>query len=252
MRTFLVAALLFAANAVAATGERAFGPGELSTYAVSYLGLPAGEAQILVGAPTEQHGPDVWPIVCTARSTNLATTLRIRDKFVTWWDDKNNRTLGNDFFADEFHTRRRTSIRFEPAGKAQVTRRLEDQPVRESEWDVEPGTLDVAAAAMALRNTPLELDKQVQFPVFTGNRNMVMKARVLGKETLETALGAREVWKLGVTTEFAGKLAGKKDMLLYLSADRAQLPVKIDAELTLGKVTIELVKHEQVALQGEP
>lgn len=246
MRSSVLAAVLTATAALGAPAERAFGPGELATYSVSYLGLPAGEAQIMVGNPTEQLGPHVWPIVCTARSTNLATTLRIRDKFVTWWDDKNMRTLGNELFADEFHTRRHTSIQFgNPEGKAQVTRRHEDQPVRESEWDVEEGTMDVAAAAMALRNTPLALDKVVSFPVFTGNRNMVMRAKVVAKEKLDTALGEKEAWKLTVSSDFSGKLAGKKDMTLYLSADKNQVPLKVDAEFLLGSVTMELVKYQQ-------
>lgn len=252
MRSVVVSALLASASASTATQERAFAPGELATYEVTYLGMAAGEAQIMVGLPTEQHGPHVWPIVCTAKSTNLANTLRIRDKFVTWWDDKNNRTLGNDLFADEFHKRRHTTIKFLPEeGKALVTRRPEGQPVRESEWEIEPGTLDVAAAAMALRNTPLAHGKQAQFPVFTGSRKMVMTARVVGKETLETALGPKETWKLTVSSDFSGKLAGKRDMLLWLSADRAQVPVKVDADFLLGSVTIDLVKYQPGLHRGE-
>jgi Protein of unknown function (DUF3108) len=245
MRSLVLTAVLTSTIALGAEAQRAFGPGELATYAVSYLGLPAGEAQVMVGNPTEQHGPDVWPIVCTAKSTNLATTLRIRDKFVTWWDDKNMRTLGNELFADEFHTRRHTSIRFgTPEGTAQVTRRHEDQPARESEWDVEQGTMDVAAAAMVLRNTPLAVDTVVSVPVFTGNRNMVMRAKVVAKEKLDTALGEKEAWKLSVTSDFAGKLAGKRDMTLYLSADTSRVPLKVDAEFLLGNVTMELVKYQ--------
>jgi hypothetical protein len=247
MRPFALAAFLVSAPVLSATAERAFGPGEQAFYSVTWHGLTAGEAVIAVGPPTPQRGPDVWPIVCTAKTTNLGSTLAIKDKFVTWWDDKNNRTLGNDLFADEFHKRRHESIVFHPDGRAQVTRRLEGQPIRESEWEVQPGSLDVAAAAMALRNTPLEMGKQVQFPVFTGTRNVVMKATVLGKEKLNTALGPKDTWKLSVQTEFSGKLANKNPLILHLSADQNQVPVKVDAEFALGTVSINLVRYEQGA-----
>lgn len=243
MKSLTLSALLFAAPSLAADTLRAFGPGEQSTYKVTWLGMPAGEAQITVGAATAVDGKTVWPIVCTARTTAIARVYPIQDKFVSWWHDESGSTMGYDFWANEARKRRHEKIRFGPDGKAQVTRQLEGQPLRESEWDVEQGTLDIAAAAMALRRVPLSDGAQVQFPVFLGNRNVVMQAQVVGKEKLDTALGETEAWKLEITTGFGGKLAGKRELLLYLSADQRQVPVKIDAEFVLGNILVDLVGY---------
>ena len=51
---------------------QAFGPGEQTSYEVTWLGVPTGTAQVTVGWKMEQFGQPVWPILCVGETSALA------------------------------------------------------------------------------------------------------------------------------------------------------------------------------------
>ncbi|MHB8875589.1 MAG: DUF3108 domain-containing protein [Myxococcaceae bacterium] len=241
-----VMVLMTASRARAQNGTRrgeAFGPGEQSTYNVVYLGLSAGTAQVTVGTEMKQWGKEVWPIVATVKSESLVDFYPIRDRFVTYWDDRQQRTLGSDLFADENHKKRRQRIRLD-GPEAQVTRQKEGAEAQETSHEVPQQTMDMAAVAFALRNKPLKVGDEYALPVFTGVKLFDLEAKVEGVEKLQTVLGSREVVRVRVTTQFSGKLAAKRDMIAYFTNDSRHVPVKIEADFLLGTVVGELTRYE--------
>lgn len=240
----LAATVAFVGAARAETAS-AFGPGEQSTYQISYLGVVAGTAQITVGAETTQFGQQVLPIVTVARSQSVVDLFPIRDKFVTYWDHKSERCIGSDLYADENGTRRRQRIKVDHAtGRATVVKQKEGGDEKTSTMDVDPGVVDIASAAFALRNTPLEVGRVYELPVFTGQRTFTLRATVESKQQLATKLGNKDVFKLRVQTGFSGKFESKRDLFAYLTADDAHVPVRIDAEFALGTITAELTDYK--------
>ena len=115
----------------------------------------------------------------------------------------------------------------------------------ENNQEVLEGALDVAGATFALRNRTLEVGREYAYPVFTGSKSFMMKARVEGKEVLSTAQGRQEVFRLRVYTEFSGSLASKRDTVAWLTSDARHLPVRIEAELSLGSIVAELQDYQQ-------
>jgi len=223
----------------------AFGPGEQSTYRVQYLGMEAGTAQITVGFETKQWGTPVLPIVTMARSSSALDFYPIRDKFVTYWDPVGDRSLGSDLFADENRSRRRVRIKLDhDAGKATVMKQKEGGSENTSTHEVESGTMDVAAATFALRNKPLEVGRTFDLPIFTGSRKFTMKAIVESKETVATALGPKETFKVRVRAGFGGKFESKRDMFAWITTDDARVPVRVEAEFILGTVRAELSDYK--------
>ena len=239
---------LLGAGAASAQGTAvsAFGPGEQASYRVHYLGMTAGSAQVTVGAPMRQWGKDVWPIVSLAKSDAVAGVWPVKDKYVTYWDFNSQRVLGSDMHEDQNHKRRRVRVKLNDDGRsAQVVRQKEGEPASENNHEVLEGALDVAGATFALRNRPLEVGHEYAYPVFTGSKNFTMKARVEGKEMLSTSQGRQEVYRLRVYTEFSGSLASKRDMVAWLTSDARHLPVRIEAELSLGSIVAELQDYQQ-------
>ena len=85
----------------------AFGPGEQIIYKVSWLGLPAGTADVTVGVETPEH-PGTLPIVTNGRSDLVI--YPIRNKIISWWDPASGRSRGLEMYQDENHKRRRVRI----------------------------------------------------------------------------------------------------------------------------------------------
>jgi hypothetical protein len=71
-----------------------------------------------------------------------------------------------------------------------------------------------------------------------------LKAKVEGVETVKTLFGNREAFRLRVYTQFSGKLAARRDMWFYYSTDEARLPLRIEAELALGRIVAELTDYK--------
>ena len=236
--------LLIAGSALAAGPVSVFGPGEQTTYEVRYMGIRAGRAELTVGWDMEQFGHQVWPIVCAAETTDLAAIYPIKDRFITYWDPLQRRTLGADFYVREnkFRVKERYLYDFD-AGQATVTRESPGWPTTERHFDIEQGTVDLAAAGFSLRNVPLVAGEVHELPIFTGVKLFKMKATVVGRERLSTAFGELEVYRVTVNGDFSGKLATQGLMTLFYTADEKQLPVLAEAKLLLGQVRIEAVKY---------
>jgi hypothetical protein len=241
----LVVAAALAGPSALAESTSAFGPGEQSTYRVHYLGLEAGTAQITVGTETKQWGTSVLPIVTFARSSSALAFYPIRDRFVTYWDPASDRSVGSDLFADENRSRRRLRIKLDhQAGKAMVVKQKEGEAERTSTHDVERGTFDIAAATFALRNKPLAVGRSFEMPIFTGAQKFTLKATVESMETIPTALGKRETYRVRVQTAFGGKLESKRDLVAWFTTDEARVPVRVDAEFVLGTLRAELADYK--------
>ena len=253
--TLLCAGVVGAQNA-AAPAQSAFGPGEQSTYRVSYLGVVAGSATITVGAETRQWGQIVLPIVTVARSESMFDLYPIRDKFVSYWSHAEERCIGSDLYADENRVKRRQRIRFDhEAKKATVIQQKEGSDEKVSTHEVAEGAFDIASATFALRNRPLEVGRVYELPVFTGSRSFTLRATVKSRQVLDTPLGKKEVFKVLVQTGFAGKLQSRRDLHAYFTADEDRIPVRIDAEFVLGTITAELVDYKsgrRYALRPQP
>ncbi|MFT3707300.1 MAG: DUF3108 domain-containing protein [Archangium sp.] len=248
-RLMLLLAGLVATSASAA-GEivSVFGPGEQTTYEVSYLGLVAGRAQLTVGWKMEQFGHEVWPLVCLGETTKATAGLwPIRDRFVSYWDPVERRTVGSDFFVEENKHRRRERYQYDLAAKQAIVTRYPEgkEPWQYAFDNIAEDTRDLAAAGFSLRNTPLVPGAVHEMPIFTGVKLYQMKATVIGREKLDSPLGALEVYRVTVNGDFNGKMATQGLITLFFTADEKQLPVRAEAEFLFGKVMIDAVKYEQ-------
>jgi hypothetical protein len=237
--------LLMAGPAGAQASNPAFGPGEQALYRVQYLGVTAGTAQITVGAPMQQWGQKVWPIISLAKTDSMANAWPIKDKFVTYWGENGQHSLGSDFFADENHKRRRQRIQLEDGGKsARVIRQKEGTQPSESTHALPEGSMDVASAAFGLRRQGLAEGREYASPVFTGSKSFVMRAKVEGRQQLKTVLGPREVFRVTVQTDFSENLQTRRDMTLYFTTDPSHVPVRLEADFILGTIVAELTEYK--------
>jgi hypothetical protein len=222
-----------------------FGPGEQATYEVSYLGIVAGTVQVTVGAEVSQNNGPVWPIVIIARSSSFLTFYPVRDKFVTYWNPRSQLSATNELLIDENHRRtRQVVVLDQSAHTAFVTKQREGGEEIKVNQPIAPGTVDMAAAALSLRNRPLTPGALVELPVFTGKKNFVLKVHVESKSVLHTPLGTKQVVKARVETEFSGKLRSTRDMFVFFSTDARHLLLRVEADLLLGSLTGELIDYK--------
>ncbi len=230
----------------AAPTRSAFGPGEHIAYQVRYLGITAGIADLTVGATMQRDGHDVWPIICVAKTTSVASIYRLNDRFISYWDAKQARNVGSDFFVDENGSRRKERYRYDrDAAKVFADKRKEGSEPTSRDYDIEATALDLAAAGYWLRNVPLVVGASHEKPIFTGSKQFVMHATVEARESIVTPLGTVDVYRVSVTTDFKGSVATKGNIRVFYTADAKQLPIRAEAEFVIGSVVAEAVQYEQ-------
>ncbi len=242
-------AMVMAAASASAETHRlkaisAFSPGEQTTYTVSYLGLTAGRARLTVGWEREQFGEQVWPLVCEGETASIAAIWPVKDRFVTYWDPLQRRTIGADFFVDEDKHHRKERYTYDLANRqATVMRQSPGRPMVERRFDIEPNTVDLAAAGFSLRNLKLVPGAVFELPIFTGVKTYKMQATVVGKELLTSALGQFEVFRVTVNGDFSGKLETQGLLTVFYTADEKQLPIRAEGRFLFGMVRIEAVEY---------
>jgi hypothetical protein len=240
----LLAGMLVSSVAMAQEPGKAFGPGEQALYRVQYLGVTAGTAQITVGAPMKQWGMEVMPIVSVAKSDPSLGVWPIKDKFVSYWHAAGQRSLGSDFFVEENNKRRRQRIQMKDSRTAHVIRQHEGEQPVEATHELPEGSMDLASATFALRNRGIEEGQEYTYPVFTGRRSFLLRAKVEGRQMLKTALGEREVYRVKLQTDFSEKLQTKRDIVAYFTTDSSHVPVRIEAEFVLGSIVADLADYK--------
>lgn len=228
---------------LAAAETTAFGPGEQVLYRTSYLGLPAGDIQVTVGAEFPDM-PGVWPIVLVAHSDIALFFFPIKDKMVLRWDALHSQTRGMEMWADENHKRRHLRITFDHAeGKVTVFRQLDGQDAVQNEFPVPPDAADVASALYLLRTRPLEPGMEFTLPIVTPSKQFPLRVVVERRERLKTGLGEQPTVRVRLTTDFSGKLKAKSDILADFTDDEAHIPVRIQCDLALGTVVAEAMEY---------
>jgi hypothetical protein len=220
----------------------AFGPGEEMTFSVSYFSLEAGTVDVVTGAATEMEARQVWPVIVFAETESLFKLYRVQDRFVTFWDPIESRSIGNDFAADEGGHRRRVKVEFAGA-KAQVHRWAEDRPPAQREFDIDPAACDMAAAVFRVREMALRVGDVVHVPVFTGQHSFDLVARVIAQEKLPVPAGMFDTLRLDVGVIFQGKLKTTQDIVAWVSDDERHIPVRFDGSFLLGTVSAELTTY---------
>ena len=241
----LLSGMLVSSVAMAQEEGKAFGPGEQATYRVQYLGVTAGSAQITVGAPMKQWGSQVWPIVSVAKSDPAVGVWPIKDKFVSYWHEESKRSLGSDFFSDQNHKRRRQRIQMKDSRTAHVIRQKEGEQPVEATHELPEGAMDLAGATFALRNRGIADGQEYSYPVFTGRKSFMLRAKVDGRQRMQTVLGEREVFRVKLQTDFSGKLQTKREMVAYFTTDPRHVLVRVEAEFLLGSVVADLAEYKQ-------
>lgn len=245
--------LLGVAKASGADPIAPFGPGEQVRLSISYLGISAGSTLITVGASTKP-GERIWPIVGLADSGALLGFYPVHDRMVSYWNATTRTWAGSKLAADENHHRRRMTI--EVHGEtADVVRQKEGGPVRRSKMKLPTGTLDLFSTLYGLRTRPLKVGQTYEIPICTGAHILHLRAKVVGHQQMDTALGKRSVVRVEVQTGLSGSFASKKALEVYFTTDPHHIPVRIVADLALGSIVANLTEYapgEAVAARDTP
>ena len=116
-------------------------------------------------------------------------------------------------------------------------------------WDqnntikINPGTRDIVSTIYKLRT--LDIHKAPTgasdtFTVLFDNKETKCRFTLLGKETINTAIGKKECYKIAISVINSNVLKGKNDNIIWLTADENKVPVYAKFKIAVGSGELKI------------
>ena len=229
----------------------AFTTGERLEYRVHYGFITAGEAVITVDNKLfDKNGHTCYRVNVFGRSTpGFDIVLRIRDNWGTYLDT--TQLIPHQFYRtiEEGKYRKNEIVYFDHKSKSaevKVWDRKKNKYKEPKNFKVPSGVQDMVSGYYFLRNiqySKLKVGEVVNIPAFFEDTLYNFKVRYAGKERIETKVGEVNAIKLIPIMPENELFDGEDAIRVWLSDDPNKIPLKIQADMFVGAVEIDIKKY---------
>lgn len=245
--------------------DRVYREGERLVYDVTWMGLKAGEATLEARGIVSLNGQSAYHLVTTARSAPLLSKIyRVEDRSESYLALEPMRALRFEKHLREGRYRHSSLTAFDhgagiatfryldfsqvPRGISRVEEAERYGKYVQQEFPLTPGALDELSVLYYVRGLPLTAGTTRLAKVFASKKNWDLEVKVLGKETLVTALGPRETLVVEPLLKFEGIFQRKGRMIIWMTDDAEKIPVRMTSQIRIGSFVATLTRRDV----GEP
>jgi hypothetical protein len=227
-----------------------FDVGERIQYAITYLGIRGGTAEIVVHHPVKS--PDGWAMRVTGEVLSAewyAWITRVHDAIEAIIDPlaayKPIRFYMNQQETKYFNSKI-VNFNFGAAKVEQTDRRKGREPKQET-FELLEGTKDGVGALYFLRQEidQFPKDKPFEFPIFTSEKTWTGRVKFLRSEPRKVFGQTFQTDVFSMDTQFGGLLQQEGDIRMWFTQDKRRLPVYIQANVAFGYIEVELAEWDQ-------
>jgi hypothetical protein len=229
-----------------------YGPNESFDFRIHYGFITAGEARIEVSDQYYLVNNKVcMKATCTGRSSgSFDFILRIRDQWTSYIDTSSKISQKSMRNIQEGKYRLNEVVQFDyKNNKAIVDSENREKKKQRKEYDISTGLQDIVSGAYYLRVVDydkLKIDDIVTVKAFFEDQLYDLKIRYKGKEQIKTSFGKINAIRLAPIMPENGLFSGENSIRLWLSDDRNHLPLKIQADMFVGAVEVDLKGYKNL------
>ncbi len=224
-------------------GPIPFHDGEQLIYQASWVGIPAAQARIEFHRP--QKDPSQWVGETWIETSPYADVFyKMRDYMRESMAEDTMHTSGVYLIQHEKSRLNYYDVSIKrPAQMVTMTKKNKKGSERKEYIASDPWG-PISGAMMALTQN-FEPGKTLAFDVFSGSQRYVFAFAVEKRERIHLALGDFDAWRIVPDVWYVsdGKLRSQvHGTVLWISADKRHLPLRIEAQAFIGYVRAELIK----------
>jgi hypothetical protein len=235
----------------------AFKRGEVLTYRVHYGLVDAGEATVSISQEaTKFQDKPTYHVVGTGKSSGgFDWFFKVRDRYDSFIDEE---TLLPQFFlrkVDEGGFIINQNYLFnQKQNYVTVGRDGTDKPKNTSnkKFDIPAYTHDILSAFYFARNADLGLVKpgdMITVQTFFDEELFPLQVKVIGRETIKTRAGKIRCVKLRPIIQQGRVFKEEEDLTLWISDDLNRIPVRLQADVLVGSIKMDLKEYKGLANQ---
>lgn len=244
---FLITTLTYSQPSITA-----FQDGEKLTFTASYnmSGLLTDIAQLNMEVnEVKTSKSTLWQLKCTASTySNWDNFFKIRDlyesyvspKSLTPYLYKRNINEGSYFKLVKYTFDHKSKIAKTLIQKSNRKGGTYDQKKNVA---IQYGTKDLVTTLYHIRNSNLEtlgLGQSKSYTILFDREEQVINIKMLGKETINTNIGKKDCYKLGISVNNSDALKGNNDNLIWLTADANKIPVYGKFKVAVGSGELKI------------
>ncbi len=229
-----------------------YGPKEAFEFRLHYGFITAGEAKLEVSDQLYYVNKKIcYKVTCAGKSSGSFDLItRIRDTWTTYIDTSSKISQKSSRDIEEGKYRLKEVVQFNyTAKKAIVDSENKSKNKNHKEFPIITGMQDIVSGAYYLR--VIDFDKMKVGDMFEVNaffedKIFIMKIRYKGKEQIKTDFGKINAIRLAPIMPDNGLFEGENSIRLWLSDDKNKLPLKIQADMFVGAVEVDLKAHRNL------
>lgn len=215
----------------------AFKRGERLQYRVHYMWMDAGTAILSVTQDEKvYYGKKTYHLVGTGTSEGMFDFFfKVRDKYESYIDEE--ALVPYDFIrrVDEGGVKIEQDVLFDQRYNKAVS--------RNGTYDVPSCIQDILSAfyySRCLNYDTLKVGDETEITTFLDDEIYPMRVKYLGDEVLKTPLGTFSCQKFVPMIQKGRVFKAEEDMSVWLSKDGNHIPIRVQADLLVGAVKIDL------------
>lgn len=218
--------------------------GEKLTFRVHYGVIDAGECSLEIKAPFEKVGPrDVYHVVGIGKSLGAFNWFfKVDDRYETFLDADAISPWVFIRRVNEGGYKITQDYSFNPY-KNTVSTGKEVKEVPDNIQDL----LSSFYYARTLDYNNLKEGDVLTIEIFLDNKIYPMGIKYLGKQTIETKLGTFPCMKFSPQLQKGRIFKDQEGMTLWISDDLNHLPIRVESELLIGSIKIDLSSYSGLA-----
>lgn len=219
--------------------EPAFQPGELLQYKIKYGFISAGEAELGVKEDKVIAGHKTTHLVASGFTTSAVKLLvKVNNRYDSYIDQE---TVLPYLFTEsvkEDNYRRDGYVNFDRNKNRVITN-------KETE-DVPAGTMDIISAfyyARSLDLSQVKVGDVFHLRYYMEDSDYPLDITYLGKENVKTKLGTFSCLKFSPSVLPGRVFREDSKMYLWITDDLNRVPLKVEAEILIGSIYMELMDY---------
>lgn len=240
-------------NGYRSVTTKSFEEGEVISYRVHYGFITAGEATMVVDDKIhELNNRPCYKIDVYGRTSGIADKIfGVKDNWGTFLDTA--AIVPHKFYRyiEEGNYRKNEVVNFDQLSKKAVVNKLDKKTrkVKEvHEFETPKNVQDLVSGYYYLRTLDyrkLREGQVVSVDAFFDEEVYDFKVRFVGREKIETKLGTINAVVLQPLMPETKIFSGKDPVKVWISDDRNKIPLKIQANMVVGSVEIDVKEYRQ-------
>jgi hypothetical protein len=217
-----------------------FKPGETLEYDIGWSSfLTAGTATVAVKEKKPSYGSTAYYIVAEGRPTAVVSKLyTLYYKADTLLDSYSLLPQRGSLYSEEGKRHRLKTTTFNQGAK-KATYEIETRTLVKKDLAIPGFTQDALSAIYVLRSIPYKAGEKFNMPVSDNGNVYKVQMQVGASEPVKTGMGT--INGLKITPLISGPdKDSPRGLALWISDDARRLPLKMEAQLLVGKFTVTL------------